>query len=478
MHRGNEATATMIRPKGDPTMVRTAITAVSMLLATLAGAATPPSVAPSVTLQASGMKDQDDMTFWLHPGDPAQSTIITSDKSANRLFVYDLAGRLLQSIAARHPGNIDTRYGFRLAGQPVDIVALNERGTQKVRVYKVDPASRRLQQVDDGRIDTGPNYGFALYKSARTGKLHAFVSREESRLTALLSRPQVKQLELVDDGQGRVTSRGATRQLLPGGLVEGMVADDESGQLFVAEEKVGIWRFDAEPDAAAAGTKVTSVGEHGLTADVEGLTIYRMAAGRGYLIASSQGSNSFNVYDRQPPHRYLGAFALSGVAITDGIDVVSVPLGAHFPGGVFASHNGRAKPFPVQLTRWDEIAAKLNLPGPAPRITSERPADTRAPSAEAALVAAGKVDDDEGRFHVRAACRDDLRDGVTTTVHLNGVPVENGELVKLELDDKTKVKRKNGKALKMKAPAFHLVVSCTDRAGNVATAAAAPAFAR
>ena len=473
-----------------------------------------PAVAPGVTLQASGMKDQDDMTFWLHPRDPALSTVITSDKAANKVFVYDLEGRVLQSLPAQKPANIDTRYGFRLGSQLVDVVALNERGTEKLRVYKVDPASRRLEQVDDGRIDSGPNYGFSLYKSRKTGKLYAFSSKEESRIGQLLSRTQVKQYELIDDGRGRVTSRGVLRELRLGSLVEGMVADDETGQLYVGEETVGVWKFAAEPDGPVTGTRIAAVGENGLTADVEGVTIYPKADGRGYLIVSSQGSNSFNVYDRQPPHRYLGAFTLSGVEITDGIDVANLPLGPKFPQGAFASHNGRASPYPVHLTRWEEIAAQLKLPvetpywdartlqpweaptmlaaapqpQPQPQIVPQaqpqmpqppaRPAmaaDTIPPMVSAALVAAGKVDDDEGRFHVQAACSDNAGAGVMTEAHLNGVPVANGQAVKLELDDKTRVKQK--KMLKMKAPAFHLVVSCRDAAGNVTTAAASPAFA-
>ncbi len=42
------------------------------------------TVSPSLTLAAPGIDDQDDMTFWLHPTDLSQSTIIASDKAANR----------------------------------------------------------------------------------------------------------------------------------------------------------------------------------------------------------------------------------------------------------------------------------------------------------------------------------------------------------------------------------------------------------
>ena len=86
-------------------------TAFFLLLALDAGfAATQSAISPSLTLQAAEARDQDDLTFWLHPSDLSQSTIITSDKKANTIFVYDLAGRTLQVVSAQKPGNIDTRY--------------------------------------------------------------------------------------------------------------------------------------------------------------------------------------------------------------------------------------------------------------------------------------------------------------------------------------------------------------------------------
>ena len=41
------------------------------------------SVTPVLSLNASGISDQDDMCIWIHPIDKTQSTIIASDKSAS-----------------------------------------------------------------------------------------------------------------------------------------------------------------------------------------------------------------------------------------------------------------------------------------------------------------------------------------------------------------------------------------------------------
>jgi len=95
------------------------------------------AVSFQVTLRDTGIADQDDMCIWLHPSDLSRSTVICSDKTAYKLFVYDLNGNTIQVVAAEHRGNIDVRYQFPLGGRLVDIVALNERGTSKIRVYKV-----------------------------------------------------------------------------------------------------------------------------------------------------------------------------------------------------------------------------------------------------------------------------------------------------------------------------------------------------
>ena len=43
------------------------------------------------------------MCIWLHPSDASLSLIIGSDKKANKLFVYDLEGKTIQTIPAEQP---------------------------------------------------------------------------------------------------------------------------------------------------------------------------------------------------------------------------------------------------------------------------------------------------------------------------------------------------------------------------------------
>src|SRR5262245_42873205 len=67
-------------------------------------------VESTVSCNDERARDQDDLCIWVHPTNPAQSAVIAADKAANRLWVYDLTGKTLQSLPAKRPGNIDVRY--------------------------------------------------------------------------------------------------------------------------------------------------------------------------------------------------------------------------------------------------------------------------------------------------------------------------------------------------------------------------------
>jgi len=99
------------------------------------------------------------------------------------------------------------------------------------------------------------------------------------------------------------------------------------------------------------------------------MTIYYASGGQGYLIASSQGSDQFAVYDRQftagtaNAHVVdftIGAGAgIDAVADTDGIDVTSADLGGLFDDGVFLAHDGTntgGAISNIKLVDWADVA--------------------------------------------------------------------------------------------------------------------------
>lgn len=315
-----------------------------------------PTITPAATITGTGAKNQDDMAFWVHPTDKAMSTVVTSDKTASKVFVSDSAGKVLQTITPPgKPGNIDVRYGFPLGSAPVDIVAFNDRSNDKVDVYAVNEKTRQLRRVDDDAIDTDPsNYGLCLYKS-HTGKFYAFVNYGVSGMGRL------QQIELAADGAGKVKGTNVREWTYPTKAHgESCVVDDETATLYYSDKPNGIYEIGAEPTDPTPGTIFTKVGENDLAGDVEGLTFYFTNGGGGYLIAASQGNDTFKVYDRKKPHTFRGTFTIAGATQTDHVDVTNANVGGAFTQGCFAAHGGTDLG-PDLLVKWEEIATPLHL---------------------------------------------------------------------------------------------------------------------
>jgi 3-phytase len=300
----------------------------------------------------------DDPAIWVHPTDPSLSTIIGTDKDGG-LAVYDLAGKQLQYMADGKINNVDLRVNFPLGGQAAAVVVATNASDDSVAVYRVNPTTRHLENVAARPIRSEIRArGLCLYQSRTTGKYYAFGTG---------GKGAVEQWELFDNGSGRVDAR-KVRTFSVGRHTEGCVADDALDHVYLADEKVGIWKYGAEPDAGERRTPVDSTGPGGhLTRDVEGLAIYDAGGGTGYLIASSQGSNTFVVYQRAGNNAYVLTFAIGArrgidaVENTDGIDVTSAPLGPAFPEGLFVAQDGRndGGNQNFKLVPWETIASAV-----------------------------------------------------------------------------------------------------------------------
>lgn len=277
----------------------------------------------------------DDPAIWVNPNDPAQSTIIGTDKRGG-LAVYDLSGKQIQYLSDGQMDNVDLRDGFKLGGQTVAIVTASNRKDNSIAIYKINSQTRTLENVAARKIKHGlAVYGMCMYRSAKTGKIYYFGTSKSG---------DVEQWELFES-DGKVDAK-KVRNIKLGSTVEGCVADDELGNFYVAEEAVGIWKFGAEPEAGSDHRQVARVGDGRLFADVEGLTIAYGKDGAGYLMASSQGNHSYVVYRRDGNNEFVKNFrvgagaGVDGCEETDGIDVTTANLGPAFPYGVFVVQDG------------------------------------------------------------------------------------------------------------------------------------------
>ncbi|WP_228039598.1 5'/3'-nucleotidase SurE [Dolichospermum sp. LEGE 00240] len=359
---------------------------------------TRPALLDDDSLPFSQRADADDPAIYVNATDSSKSLVVTSVKNGG-LRIYDLAGNLLQTINPSNPdiryNNVDLQYGFTLGGEKVDIAVASDRNNDKLAIFKINPNSTNgnfLENITDSSAatifqnvpfaapysaSTRSAYGLAIYRSPVTNDYYVFTSRRQTG--------DVAQLKLVDKGNGKIGYEVVRSFTIPSSTTpdttpqtEGMVADQETGFLYIGQEDVGIWKFDAEPNGGSTGKlieKVKAEGGKNLTNDVEGLTIYYGKNGTGYLLASSQGDNTFAVYTREGNNDFLGRFGvgnnggIDSVQESDGADVINLPLGPNFPYGVFITQDGANDPATIvddenissnfKLVPWENIVATL-----------------------------------------------------------------------------------------------------------------------
>lgn len=359
--------------------------------------------------EAGGNSDADDPAIWRNPADPGRSLVVATAKEGG-LRVYDLDARLVQSVPAPKPptaddapgryNNVDLVTGLRTSAGRADVAVVSDRGNDRLRIHRIDPsrpngpltditdpAAAPVFSADQAEInDQHTAYGLATWTDRATGRTYALVSQRERTRLALL--------ELVPAAHGKVGYRRIRTLDLPSSFrlpdgtrwspcgepgelpqVEGMVVDPVTGTLYAGQEDIGIWRlradltgkpvlvdrtkeygvpgtYDEESEECAPGADPGYGGKR-LSADVEGLTIYQEHDGDGYLLASSQGDNTFALYDREvnEDNEYEGGFrigaasdTLDGVQECDGAAVLNAPLGSRYPRGLLVVQDGHETP--------------------------------------------------------------------------------------------------------------------------------------
>lgn len=317
------------------------------------------AVVETVPVPSSG-DAADDPAIWIHPTNPSLSSIIGTDKKGG-LGVYDLQGNQVQYLTVGEINNIDLRYNFPLGGQTVALVTGGNRSTDGIVIYQVNPATKQLEDIPTGGINLGFSpYGSCMYLSPLTGNYYFFVNSKDG---------EVEQWHLYDNGTGLVEGI-LVRSFEVGSKTEGCVADDQLGDFYIGEEGVGVWKYGAEPGDGSERIQVDSTGPGGhLTPDVEGLALYYSKEGGGYLIASSQGSNEFVIYQRDYNNTYIFTFEIAGnngidrVTHTDGIDVTNFNLSPDFPWGLFVVQDGSNDTGNqnFKLVPWESIE-KVDIP--------------------------------------------------------------------------------------------------------------------
>lgn len=285
----------------------------------------------------------DDPAFWLHPTDPSQSLIIATNKQGG-LMAYDLEGNLVQYVNDGKPNNVDIR-NVTVGNDTISLAAASNREHNTIAFYKIVGGAEPIvpftalgSNVHNDAPELTSNvdevYGLCMYQDT-AGTPYVFINGKDG---------QIEQWQLT------VTSEGVegevVRTLSVASQPEGCVADDETGRLYLGEEDVAIWEFDAHPQGDTAATPFAKIDGKNLVADVEGLTLYDNGADK-YLIASSQGNNTYTMYDLNNNNALVGVFAITGnddlgvdgASDTDGIHAVSANLSSEYPQGMFIAQD-------------------------------------------------------------------------------------------------------------------------------------------
>jgi 3-phytase len=200
-----------------------------------------------------------------------------------------------------------------------------------------------------------------MYRSRTSGQFYVFVNDKDGRY---------QQHELVASPSSDRVSTRMVREFLVAGQPEGCAADDQLGWLYVGEEAAGFYRLSAAADASADRVLVDRVGAGRLVADVEGIALYRRPEGHGYLVVSSQGDDSYALYQRAPPNEFVGRFRIGdgpvdGTSNTDGLEVTSEPLPPPYEHGLLVVQDGAntapRAPQNFKMVPWREVPRALRL---------------------------------------------------------------------------------------------------------------------
>jgi len=297
----------------------------------------------------------DDPAVWVSPKKPGQSRILGTNKKFG-LLVYDLEGKLVQSLAVGDVNNVDVRQGLKWRAAMQDIAVASNRSDNTLHMFLIDESGK---VSDAGKVKTKMDdvYGICLYKHSAE-KLYAFINDKDGRLEQYLIYSTKKGLKGKKVSSYKLASQP-----------EGCVADDAGRQLFVGEEDVGVWRFALNKKGILVKKSAELIADvkGPLVDDVEGLALYLKDKER-YLVVSSQGDHSYALYKADKPFTYVGSFrvglndelVIDGTSETDGIEVSSAFFNHKFPNGLIVIQDGHnlmpEQPQNFKIVPWESVA--------------------------------------------------------------------------------------------------------------------------
>lgn len=291
----------------------------------------------------------DDPAIWVNNASPSDSLILGTDKRGG-LQVFDLYGNEISYLAIGRLNNVDLR------SNPYEdtntIVVASQREPSRLVIFLLDHEQASINFEIAHVVELPEPYGICA--TVLNDKFFAVLNDKNGTFHQYEISPTYE-VKLV---------REWAMETQP----EGCVVDDITRKIYVGEEEVGIWWLSATPQEQPELQRVAKVGEHRLAADVEGLTLYH-GQSKTYLVASSQGNNSYAVFDTTD-HSYQGSFRVvdskrfDGTSDTDGIAASTLPVRGMGEGFIVLQDGENTKPKANQnfkVISWTDVRTKLDL---------------------------------------------------------------------------------------------------------------------
>jgi 3-phytase len=276
---------------------------------------------------------------------PESSLIISSDKKYG-IIVYDLKGFKLYDYEVGRINNVDilpsrsfqNKYivaGTNRTYNSIDIYLFNSKGELENLILRKEIPS--LKDV----------YGVTFYRD--DFNTYLFISDKKGNVEQWSYNNDEVNSEII-----------FVRKLKFSSLVEGLVADESKGKIYIGQERKGIWELNAFPSFDSQKKLIFKKSKN-FNPDFEGLALRDDGNGEGCLIASVQGSNGYLIIDRKSLDakiffRIIDGDKIDGTTETDGIDVTSIKT-SKFPNGFFIAqdddNDGLNQNF--KLVDWNKI---------------------------------------------------------------------------------------------------------------------------
>jgi len=317
------------------------------------------SVTPCVITDTTRY-DTDDPAIWINRKNPGKSLIIGTDKNRDgALYAFNLNGKTEKVIRGLEgPNNVDVEYGFPFNREMIDIAVVTERLRQRIRVFRLpglEPVDKGDLIVFDGNTARSP-MGIGIYKRPADNAFFIVVSGKSGPEEGYIGQYRLECHNNCNIGISFVRYFG---KYGGGKEIESIAVDDDPGYVYYSDETAGVRKYQADPDVHDADKELAFFATTGFKRDHEGISIYKMPEGKGYILVSDQQANRFWIFPREgvknSPHCHpvLKIIEVSAHA-SDGSEVTSYPLPG-FPSGLFvAMSNGKT----FHYYDWQDIAGK------------------------------------------------------------------------------------------------------------------------